>query len=189
MKFGYARVSTDSQTHDLQLDALRAAGCDHMVTEVASGARADRPELQRLLGQVRSGDVIVIWRLDRLARSLRDLIGIGEVLQRRGVALRSISENVDTSTSTGRFLFNLLGSLGEMEREIILERTRAGLRAAADRGRRGGRPRALDDQKARAARALMASGSMSMIEIAAHLGVSASTLYRHFPRNSSEGAA
>jgi DNA invertase Pin-like site-specific DNA recombinase len=188
MKFGYARVSTFDQTHALQLDALQAADCDHIVTETASGARADRPELQRLLDQARSGDVIVVWRLDRLCRSLRHLIEIAEALQQRGVALRSLCESVDTSTTTGRFLFNVIGALGEMEREIVIERTRAGLKAAADRGRKGGRPRALDDQKARAARALMASGSMSISEIAKHLGVSVSTIYRHCPRHPSARA-
>jgi DNA invertase Pin-like site-specific DNA recombinase len=183
MILGYARVSQLSQTHDLQLDALKGAGAERIWTETASGARAsaDRPELARLLDTARSGDQICVWRLDRLCRSLRHLIDLGDQLQRRGVALRSLTENIDTSTPSGRFLFNLLGALGEMEREIIVERTRAGLAAAAARGRRGGRPPALDDAKVRAARAMLSSGNLTAVEVARQLGCAASTLYRHVP--------
>jgi DNA invertase Pin-like site-specific DNA recombinase len=189
MQFGYARVSTLDQDHSLQLDALTAAGCHSIIVETSSGARADRPELRKLLDQLRPGDTITVWRLDRLGRSLRHLIEIAEDLRQRGIGLRSVTESLDTNTPGGRFLFALLAALGEMEREIVIERTRAGLKAAADRGRRGGRPRALDDQKARAARALMASGSMSISEIAKHLGVSVSTIYRHCPRRHSAAAS
>ena len=129
----------------------------------------------------RVGDVVVCWRLDRIGRSLRHLIDLSEQLQKRGIALRSLTESIDTSTPSGRFLFNILGALGQMEREIIVERTRAGLAAAASRGRRGGRPAALDAAKIRAARAMLASGNMSAGEVAQQLGCAPSTLYRHLP--------
>jgi DNA invertase Pin-like site-specific DNA recombinase len=178
---GYARVSTDGQDHALQLDALRAAGCDKVFVETASGTRTDRPELAKLLEQARKGDVLVVWRLDRLARSLRHLIDIADDLNRRGIALRSITESIDTTTPSGRFMFNILGALSSMEREIIVERTRAGLIAAASRGRRGGRPPALDEAQIRAAKAMLASGAMSAAEVAQQVGCASSTLYRHLP--------
>jgi len=181
MLLGYARVSTDQQDHALQLDALRAAGCDKVFVETGSGIRTDRPELAKALEQVRQDDVLVVWRLDRLARSLRHLIDIADELNRRGVALKSITENIDTTTPSGRFMFNILGALSSMEREIIVERTRAGLIAAAARGRLGGRPPALDAIKVRAARAMLASGTMTATEVARQIGCSPSTLYRHVP--------
>jgi DNA invertase Pin-like site-specific DNA recombinase len=181
MLIGYARVSTHDQDHALQLDALRAAGCERIFIETGSGARADRTELAKLLDTVRNGDTIACWRLDRIGRSLRHLIEIAEQLQQRGIALRSLTEAIDTGTTSGRFLFNILGALGQMEREIIVERTRAGLQAAAKRGRRGGRPAALDEAKIRAAKAMLASGNMSAAEVAQQLGCAASTLYRHLP--------
>jgi DNA invertase Pin-like site-specific DNA recombinase len=181
MLLGYARVSTDQQDHALQLDALRAAGCDKVFVETGSGTRTDRPKLAKALEHVRQDDVLVVWRLDRLARSLRHLIDIADDLNRRGVALKSITENIDTTTPSGRFMFNILGALSSMEREIIVERTRAGLLAAAARGRRGGRPAALDESKIRAAKAMLASGSMSAIEVAQQLGCAPSTLYRYVP--------
>jgi DNA invertase Pin-like site-specific DNA recombinase len=181
MLIGYARVSVDSQDHALQLDALRAAGCERIITETASGSRTDRIELARLIENARTGDTLVVWRLDRLGRSLRHLIDLSEQLQERGIGLRSITEAIDTSTPAGRFMFSILGALGQMEREIIIERTRAGLRAAAARGRRGGRPPALDEARVRAARAMLAGGTMSAAEVARQLGISPSTLYRHLP--------
>jgi len=181
MLLGYARVSTDGQDHALQIDALTTAGCKRTFVETASGTRTDRPELAKALEQARQGDVLVVWRLDRLARSLRHLIDIADDLNRRGVALKSITESIDTTTPSGRFMFNILGALSSMEREIIVERTRAGLIAAAARGRRGGRPAALDAAKIRAARAMLASGNMSAIEVAQQVGCAASTLYRHLP--------
>ena len=181
MLIGYARVSTDQQDHALQLDALRQAGCERVFVEIGSGSRADRPELAKLLDIARAGDAIVCWRLDRLARSLRHLIDLSEQLQQRDIALRSVTESIDTSTPSGRFLFNVLGAVGEMEREIIVERTRAGLAAAVARGRRGGRPPALDEIKVRAARAMLASGTMSAAEVARQVGCAPSTLFRHLP--------
>ena len=181
MQIGYARVSTDQQDHALQLDALRSAGCERIFIETASGSRMDRPELAKALEQAREGDVLVIWRLDRLARSLRHLIDISEDLTGRGIALKSLTESIDTTSSSGRFMFNILGALSSMEREIIVERTRAGLRAAASRGRKGGRPPALNEGQVRAARAMLASGTMTASEVAGQLGCAASTLYRHLP--------
>jgi DNA invertase Pin-like site-specific DNA recombinase len=181
MLLGYARVSDSSQNHDLQLDALRQAGCERIYIETASGARADRSELAKLLDTARAGDAVVCWRLDRIGRSLRHLTEIAERLEQRGIALRSLTESIDTSTPSGRFLFNILGALGQMEREIIVERTRAGLAAAAARGRRGGRPAALDQAKVRAAKAMLASGTMTAAEVARQLGCAPSTLYRHLP--------
>lgn len=181
MLLGYARVSDASQNHDLQIDALRGAGCERIYIETASGARSDRVELARLLEQARPGDVICCWRLDRIGRSLRHLTEIAEQLEQRGIALRSLTESIDTSTPSGRFLFNILGALGQMEREIIVERTKAGLRASRLRGRVGGRPRALDQTKLRVAQALVAAGNMSMAEIARQVGCAPSTLYRSLP--------
>jgi DNA invertase Pin-like site-specific DNA recombinase len=189
MLLGYARVSTDQQDHALQLDALRAAGCARIAVETASGSRSDREELGRLLEQAREGDTLVVWRLDRLGRSLRHLIDLSEQLQQRGVALRSLTEAIDTSTPAGRFLFSVLGALGQMEREIIIERTRAGLAAAAARGRRGGRPPVLDEAQVRAAKAMLSSGTMTAGEVARQLGCATSTLYRHLPRGRSGIAA
>ncbi|MDP3401449.1 MAG: recombinase family protein [Brevundimonas sp.] len=181
MLIGYARVSTDQQDHALQLDALNTAGCERIIVETASGSRADRAELARAMEMARSGDVLVVWRLDRLGRSLRHLIDLAEQLQQRGVALRSLTESIDTGTPTGRFLFNILGALGQMEREIIVERTRAGLAAAAARGRKGGRRPSLDEAGVRAAKAMLASGTMTAGEVARQVGCSPSTLYRHVP--------
>ncbi len=139
--------------------------------------------------QARQGDTLVVWRLDRLARSLRHLIDLSEEMQGRGVALRSMTEAIDTSTASGRLLLNILGALAQMEREIIVERTRAGLAAAAAWGRRGGRPPALDEAKVRAAKAMLASGTMTASEVARQVGVSPSTLYRHLPGGRSAVAA
>ncbi len=181
MQVGYARVSTDQQDHSLQLDALKQAGCERIFVETASGSKSDRVELAKLLELAREGDVIVIWRLDRLARSVRNLIDISEDLSRRGIALRSLTENLDTATASGRFLFNVLAAIGQMELEILRERTRAGLLASRARGRVGGRPPALDEAAVRAAKAMLAGGTMSANEVAKQLGCAPSTLYRHLP--------
>ena len=181
MLIGYARVSTGDQNHDLQHDALRAAGCDRIWTETASGARTDRPQLTALLDAARAGDTLVVWRLDRLGRSLQHLIKVAEDLKQREIALRSLTEGIDTTTTAGRFVYSLLGALAQMEREVLVERTQAGLAAAAARGRKGGRPRALDDGKVRAAQAMLAAGTLSGAEIAKQLGVAPSTLYRTIP--------
>jgi DNA invertase Pin-like site-specific DNA recombinase len=181
MLLGYARVSDASQNHDLQLDALRRAGCERIFVETALGTRSDRPQLAEVMEFARKGDTIAVWRLDRLARSLRHLIDLADGLDRRGVGLRSLNESIDTTTASGRFLFTVLAAMGQMEVELLRERTRAGLRAAASRGRLGGRPRALDASKLRVAQALIADGRLSVAEIAQQVGCAPSTLYRSLP--------
>ena len=181
MLVGYARVSTGGQDHALQLDALRGAGCDRVFIETASGRKTDRAELQEALSYAREGDVIVVYSLSRLARSIRHLLDIGDELQRRGIGLRSLTESIDTTSAAGRFLFTLLGALGQMEVELLRERTKAGLAAAKARGRVGGRPKALDATKLMVAKTLMAEGTLTVDEIAAHFGVAPSTIYRALP--------
>ena len=181
MLLGYARISTDLQDHALQLDALRQAGCDKVFTETASGTRADRVELAKALEQARHGDVLVVWRLDRLARSLRHLIDLSEDLNQRGVALRSLTESIDTGSPSGTFMFHVLAALGQMEVELLRSRTMAGLHAAKLRGRLGGRPPVLDSAKIHAAKVLWASGTLTAAEVARQVGCAPSTLYRHLP--------
>src|SRR5664280_2379752 len=137
---GYARVSTDDQNADLQKDALKKAGCIKVFTDKASGSLASRPQLDRMLDQLRPGDVVVVWRLDRLGRSLKNLIALVEGLAEREVGFRSLSESIDTTTANGKLFFSLMGALAEFERDLIRERTMAGLAAARARGRVGGRP-------------------------------------------------
>jgi DNA invertase Pin-like site-specific DNA recombinase len=181
MNIGYARVSTQDQTPDLQLDALRAAGCKRVFEEKASGAQRDRPELMKALDHIRSGDTLVVWRLDRLARSLKQLIETVELLDEKSVGFRSLTESIDTTTSGGRLIFHIFGALAEFERTIIQDRTKAGLDAARARGRVGGRPRALSEKDLAAARAMLADASITTREVARRLGVSVSTLYKHIP--------
>lgn len=178
MLLGLARVSTDGQDHSLQLDALKAAGCDKVFVETVSGTKAERPELRKLLDHARSGDVIVVYSLSRLARSIRHLLELSEELRTREIGLRSLTEAIDTTTPAGRFVFTILGALGQMEVELLRERTQAGLRAARARGRVGGRPKALDTVKLTVAKTLIAEGSLTMAEIAQHVQVAPSTLYR-----------
>lgn len=189
MQIGYARVSTGGQDHALQLDALKGAGCERIFTETASGTKADRAELQQALDYAREGDVIVVYSLSRLARSIRHLLDIGEELQRRGVGLKSLTEAIDTTTPAGRFLFTILGALGQMEVELLRERTKAGLAAARARGRVGGRPKALDATKVSVIKALLAQGVLTVDEIAEQVGVATSTIYRHLPGGRSGMAA
>jgi DNA invertase Pin-like site-specific DNA recombinase len=180
LRFGYARVSTKDQTLDLQLDALKKAGCSKIYTETAGGAQADRPALAKLLDAVRAGDVLVIWKLDRLGRSLKNLIDIVNELLQRKVGLKSLGDPIDTTTSHGRLTFNLFASLAEFERDIIRERTYAGLAAARARGRLGGRPKGLApgaEQTACAAETLYREGKLSSQQIADRLRISKSTLY------------
>jgi DNA invertase Pin-like site-specific DNA recombinase len=181
MLIGYARTSTSSQDHALQMDALEKAGCERTFVETASGMKTDRPELSKALEYARTGDVVCVWRLCRLARSLRQLIETVEGLQQRGVGLRSLTENIDTTSPSGRLVFHIFAALNQFEVELVRERTRAGLIASRQRGRVGGRPRSLDDGKIKVARALLADPSLSVVEIAEQLGVAPSTLYRSFP--------
>ena len=180
---GYARVSTTEQNPDLQIDALTGAGCLKVFVDRASGSLDDRPELARLLDQLRPGDTLVVWKLDRLGRSLRHLIETIRSLEERKVGFRSIQENIDTSSPGGRLLFHLLASLAEFERDLIRERTRAGLEAARARGRKGGRPSVMTAEKLAAARRLDQGGDQTVAEIARSLSVSRSTLYRALQPN------
>jgi DNA invertase Pin-like site-specific DNA recombinase len=181
MLVGYARVSTQDQELGLQLDALNAAGCEKVFTEKLSGCQKQRPQLSATLDYVREGDTLVVWRLDRLARSLKQLIETVEDLGQRGIGLRSLSETIDTTSSGGRLLFNIFGALAEFERAIILERTRAGLAAARARGRLGGRPRVLSEEDLAAAKAMLGDTDISVNAVARRLGVAPSTLYRQLP--------
>ena len=178
MAVGYARVSTQEQDLALQLDALQAAGCARIYTEKASGAQRDRPQLHAALDYMRPDDTLVVWKLDRLARSLRQLLDTVEALHRRQIGLRSLTEAIDTSTPGGTLVFHLFGALAEFERAIIRERTRAGLAAARARGRTGGRPSALSPADKIAARALLKDSAITVEEVAHRLRVSPATLYR-----------
>lgn len=174
---GYSRVSTSDQTTDLQDDALRAAGCERIFTDQASGVLTSRPELDAAMDYVRPGDVLCVWRLDRLGRSLSHLLTLVKDLEERGVGFRSLQEGLDTTTASGRMLFAVVGALSEYERAMIVERTRAGLAAAKARGRTGGRPKVMTDAKTRAAKAMHAEGT-NPTEIARALGCSRATIYR-----------
>lgn len=177
MKIGYARVSTDEQNPDLQLQALAAAGCHDVFTDQASGGGSRRPGLDQALARCESGDVLVVWRLDRLGRSLSHLIETIHALGQRGVGFQSLSESIDTTTAGGRLVFHLMGAIAEFERSLITERTRAGVAAARRRGKHLGRPVALSREQVRHAQALI-SGGESPAAVASSLGVSRSTLYR-----------
>ncbi len=181
MLIGYARVSTDDQNLDLQKAALSETGCDRIYEDTMSGAKVDRPGLLQAVEVLRKDDTLVIWRLDRLARSLKDLIGLTEGFESKGIGLRSLQEAIDTTTSSGRLFFHLMGALGEFERNLIRERTRAGLEAARKRGKVGGRPRLLSEKKLNVAKTLLASDELSVEEVAMQVGVSPATLYRYFP--------
>jgi len=183
---GYARVSTADQNPALQTDALTQAGCARIWTDVASGSRDDRLEFRRLLEQLLPGDTLVVWRLDRLGRSLRHLIDTVTELDRAGVGFLSLQESIDTTTPSGRLIFHVFGALAEFERDLIRERTLAGLDAARLRGRRGGRPTAMTPAKLRQAERMYVD-KRPVSEIAAVLGVGRATVYRHLTRN--EGAS
>lgn len=178
MVFGYARVSTLHQDEALQRDALEAAGCDKILADQVSGATESRPALDELLAHLRAGDTVVVWRLDRLGRSLRHLIDVVCDLDRRGVTLRSLTESIDTSTPGGKLIFHIFGALAEFERDLIRERTVAGLAAARARGRQGGRPSVWTPEKLVTARAMYASGQHDVSAIARVLGVSRASVYR-----------
>ena len=182
MLVGYARVSTQEQDLALQLDALRAAGCTKVYEEKASGAQRERPEFKAALGYMRQGDTLVVWKLDRLARSLKQLIETVETMGEQGIGLRSLTEAIDTGSAGGRLVFHLFAALAEFERGVIRERTLAGLRAARARGRTGGRPPALKPKDLAVATAMLQDPGITVLEVARRLGVAASTLYRHLPR-------
>lgn len=180
-RVGYARVSTDDQDPALQIDALRAAGCAEIFEDKLSGVIRKRPGLERALEAVTPGGTLVVWKLDRLGRSLRDLIGIITALGEAGCGFRSLSEEINTQTPGGRLIFHVLGALAEFERSIIAERTRAGLAAAKRRGVKVGRRRELTDAQVKHARTLIAAGER-VKSVARTLGVSRATLYRAFAR-------
>ena len=179
MLIGYARVSTDDQNLDLQRDALEQVGCEKIYTDQQSGASTERLGLAGVLETARRGDTLVVWRLDRLGRSLKQLIHLVETLDQRGIGLRSLQENIDTTTSGGRLVFHLFGALAEFERHVIRERTQAGLSAARARGRQGGRPKRLSPNKRELALRLHQERRHSIAEICQIMGISKSTLYNY----------
>jgi DNA invertase Pin-like site-specific DNA recombinase len=185
MLIGYARVSTDDQNLDLQRDALQKAGCEQIFTDRVSGTKATRPGLTEALSHLRSGDTLVVWRLDRLGRSLSHLIATVNELQERGVGFKSLTESMDTTTSGGRLVFNIFGSLAEFEREIIRERTNAGLTAARARGRNGGRPRKLTAKQIQMLQHLAADKKHTVAEICKTLGIGRTAFYRYLEADDS----
>ena len=181
MLVGYARVSTLDQNPQLQLDALNQLGCAKIFTEHASGAQRDRPALKAAIDYLRSGDTLVVWKLDRLARSMKQLIETIEDLESRGIGFRSVTENIDTTTPGGKLVFHIFGSLAEFERSLIRERTNAGLIAAKAQGKVGGRPKRLGVKEIAAAKAMLRDPAIRVEDVAAQLKVSPATLYRHLP--------
>ncbi len=178
MNIGYARVSTQDQNLDLQNDALKTAGCEKIYTDKLSGAKTNRPGLEEILGFIRKGDTLIVWKLDRLGRSLKHLIQVMQLLDERGIYFKSVQESLDTSTPGGKLIFHVFGALAEFERDIIRERTLAGLAAARARGRKGGRPRKLTKKQIAMAKKLMGDQSIPVDEICKTMGVSRATLYR-----------
>ncbi len=181
-KVGYARVSTAQQSPQLQIDALQSAGCQKIYQEIASGAKAQRPQLEQMLAQLRSGDVLVVWKLDRLGRSLTHLVQLVNQLLEQDVGLQSLNDPIDTTSAQGRLMFNIFASLAEFERELIGERTQAGLKSARARGRSGGRPKGLSEQAkltAAAAESLYQEGKLSVRQISRQLDISTATLYSY----------
>ncbi|HBN22800.1 MAG TPA: resolvase [Holosporales bacterium] len=180
MKIGYARVSTKDQSLSMQVDALKKANCDQIHEEVASGAKTERPVLDEIIRNLREGDTLVIWKLDRLGRNLAHLIHLTSKLIEKKVGLISLNDPIDTTTAQGRLIFGIFASLAEFERELIRERTQAGLNSARMRGRKGGRPKGMSPsaiEKAAIAEALYKNGSISVKKIAEQLGISKTTLY------------
>src|SRR5437868_7590659 len=179
MLIGYARVSTADQTLALQKDALEKLGCIKIFTDTASGAKAERTGLNEALEYVREGDTLVVWRLDRLGRSLKHLIETVAILDSRKIGFKSLTENIDTTTSGGKLVFHIFGALAEFERNLIRERTQAGLLAARARGRKGGQPKALTPKQAAIAQALYDDKSNAIADICKTLNISRATLYRY----------
>jgi DNA invertase Pin-like site-specific DNA recombinase len=180
MRIGYARVSTEDQHLELQTHALSQAGCQRVFTDKMSGTRNDRPGLNEALSHLRKGDTLVVWKLDRLGRGVKGLVDLVTDLQMQGIHFQSVTDQIDTSTPAGRFFFHVMASLAQMERELIVERTRAGLEAARRLGRVGGRKRRMTESKVEAARQLLTNGTPPK-DVAKNLGVSVPTLYRWLP--------
>jgi len=179
MLVGYARVSTDDQNLDLQRDALTQSGCEKIFEDTQTGAKADRPGLGLTLDYAREGDTIVVWRLDRLSRSLKDLIELVNLLQSKNIGLMSLKESIDTESSSGKLIFHIFAALAEFERNLIKERTKAGLKAARARGKKGGRPQALDKEKQLLAVQLYEEKKHSIDSICQIMGISKPTLYKY----------
>ncbi len=182
MNIGYARVSTQDQDLSLQIDALNGAGCKKIYKEKITGSKKERPQLNELLEQLREGDVVVIWKLDRLARSLKDLVSLVNEIQEKGGALHSLNDQIDTTTPHGKFTFHIFAALAEFERDIIRERTKAGLAAARARGRKGGRPKGLSKKAqhtAIIAEKLYQERELTVKEICEQLSISKGTLYNY----------
>jgi DNA invertase Pin-like site-specific DNA recombinase len=179
MLIGYARVSTQDQTLNLQKDALEKLGCNKIFTDTSSGTKAERKGLEEALEYVREGDTLVVWRLDRLGRSLKHLIETISQLDTRKIGFKSLTENIDTTTSGGKLIFHIFGALAEFERNLIRERTNAGLQAARARGRKGGRPKSLTGKKTAMAQALYNDKNNTIDEICKTLNISRATLYRY----------
>ncbi len=180
MLIGYARVSTQDQNLELQRDALTKAGCQKVFEDKLSGARTDRPGLSKILEMLRKGDTLVVWKLDRLGRSVKQLVDLIGELRKQGVQFKSLTDAIDTGSPSGRFFFHVMASLAEMERELSVERTRAGLEIARQLGRKGGRKPKMTGSKIESARKLLASG-IPPKDVAKDLGVSVPTLYRWIP--------
>lgn len=178
-RIGYARVSTDDQNLDLQRDALSSAGCCSIYEEAASGKNANRPELEHCLRALRPGDTLVVWRLDRLGRSVPDLVKIVAELEQNGVGFESLQEKIETGSASGKLVFHVFAALAEFERNLIRERTRAGLVAARARGRKGGRKPALDVKQIREVRALLKDPQITVSDAAKRYGVSRTTIYKY----------
>jgi len=179
MNIGYARISTSDQNLDLQTDALTGAGCEKILSDVASGAKFDRVGLAEAMTYARKGDTLVVWKLDRLGRSIRHLIDTVNQLQAKGIGFKSLQENIDTTTSGGKLVFHIFSALAEFERDIIRERTNAGLVSARARGRFGGRPKSIDAKIGKQAISLYESRTVPVPDICATLGISKATLYRY----------
>ena len=179
MLIGYARVSTHDQNLDLQKDALNHAGCQRLFTDVISGSKAEREGLHEAIRYLREGDILVVWKLDRLGRSLKHLIEIINDLNNRGIGFKSLQENIDTTTSGGKLIFHIFGALAEFEKDIIRERTKAGLASARARGRLGGRPKKMDEKKIEMAKKLINDPNNSIEEICKMFNISRATLYRY----------
>ena len=184
MLIGYARVSTQDQNLELQIDALNKAGCSTIFDDKIGGSRAERPGLTKALEQLRAGDTLVIWKLDRLGRSVKNLVDLVAALHTQGVHFNSLTDAINTGTPSGRFFFHVMASLAEMERELTVERTRAGLEVARKLGRIGGRKRQMTDSKIESAKKLLSNG-VPPRDVAKDLGVSVPTLYRWIPASAS----
>ncbi len=185
MKIGYGRTSTADQKLDLQIDALEKYGCDQIYSEKKSGAIRNRPELDKMLSSLRSGDEVVIWKLDRMARSLQHLIEIVDIIQSKGAGLVSLQDNINTTTASGKLVFHMFGALAEFERSLISERTKAGLEAAKSRGRKLGRPFGLSkkaEEKSRLVQSYYEEGKLSVTEICDVVGISRRTFYNYLKR-------